>query len=192
MPSSTCTFEGCKAARNIGIGQAADLIEVLTEHIHRAVAEIGREQYRPQVRHPNRQHLVDGTDVQGAIAIRSVGRVINQKVIARSPAAGFQPAIVPSSVANRKVAGWPSLNMKAFRNQTEGLPSGSGGVARWRRDRDWWANIQRHCTVLDRESTLASPAPLSEIQNGLVGENEMPQALTRLGSVACAGIDPSE
>ena len=41
-------------------------------------------------------------------------------------------------------------------------------------------------------STLASPVPLSEIQNGLVGENETPQGLTRLGSVACAGIDPSE
>lgn len=38
------------------------------------------------------------------------------------------------------------------------------------------------------ESTEARPVPLSEIQNGLVVEEDMPHGLTRLGSVLAAGI----
>jgi hypothetical protein len=45
------------------------------------------------------------------------------------PAPGFQPEIVPSSVANRKFAGWPSLSTKALSawNALNTCPVGAAG-----------------------------------------------------------------
>ena len=39
---------------------------------------------------------------------------------------------------------------------------------------------------------VETPVPLSDTQNGPVGPSEMPQGLTRFGSVCLAGTEPSE
>src|ERR1700761_8003520 len=40
--------------------------------------------------------------------------------------------------------------------------------------------------------SVARPLPLSETQNGEVGDMEMPQGLIRLGSITAAGTAPSD
>src|SRR5439155_17515697 len=111
------------------------------------------------------------------------------------PASGFQAATVPSSVANRKTAGLPSVSKKALGllvwNGLNTCPVG----AEVSPDGDGMVTGSRTFSVTlppTNESMLDSPVPLSEIQNGLVNENETPQGLTRLGSVVRAWIAPSE
>src|SRR5262245_33988595 len=109
---------------------------------------------------------------------------------------GFQPAMVPSSVANRKKAGWgePSglvPNEKLLGSPLNavpggalvvpsGLPAGGGMVTT-----SGWATPWALYRV-DR------PVPLSATQNGPRGPSARPQALTRLGSVNRASPGTSD
>src|SRR5271166_5445957 len=94
----------------------------------------------------------------------------------------FEPCheeMVPSSVAKMKFAGlglktWPSGAAVPVD------PMGGGMVT----------TSERGVPVL--LYNVASPVPLSETQNGLVGEKDTPHGLTRLGSVHAARPGMSE
>src|SRR5215467_10410233 len=98
---------------------------------------------------------------------------------------GFQPEIVPSSVAKMKTAG-PDLPPSETTNPDEPLnampvgvavsvePSGGGMVT-----------VSGSLAALPLY-TVETPAPLSDIQKGPVGLNAIPHAFLRFGSVVIA------
>src|SRR5262245_17878345 len=106
----------------------------------------------------------------------------------------FQATMVPSSVAKRKRAGLPlSMNpLDVLNTVPVGVPDdpvGSGG--------DGMPTTSKliDTGVLFAPGTVYSVdtlAPLSEIQKGLVELSEMPQGLTRWGSVTAATPGKSE
>src|ERR1700758_4318819 len=108
--------------------------------------------------------------------------------------------MVPSSVANRNVAGLPSGPGKGkapeLAKELKTMPVGaavetlgSGGAMAT-------GGIRFSVTLLPLTlSMLAKPEPFSLIQNGLVGLYATPHGLIRFGSVATAGPasgEPSE
>src|ERR1035437_2592822 len=102
------------------------------------------------------------------------------------PAARFQPEIVPSSVANRKVAGLPSLSMKALSawNALNTCPVGVAGPPPGVGGAIVTGGIAFTVTAPPLTAyMLANPELLSEIQIGLVGLDDMPHGLIRFGSV---------
>src|SRR6478672_5673035 len=111
---------------------------------------------------------------------------------------GFQATMVPSSVTNMNTApaeaGSPVLEkplmvkppVSVLNTVPEGVPtgfSGSRGVGILTTRGLMAIGAPFWPGVLYRVDT---PALLSEIQNGLVSLSEMPQGLTRLGSVTAA------
>src|SRR5947209_16200508 len=103
--------------------------------------------------------------------------------------AGDQPAMVPSSVANRKTAAAGPLPLaetlnpplappKVLNTVPVGVPSfprGSAGGGPG-------IFTTRDCGVPAVLYSVDRPVPLSEIQKGLPELSEMPHGLTRLGS----------
>src|SRR6266568_828801 len=100
---------------------------------------------------------------------------------------GFQPEIVPSSVAKMKndlpefAPFETTKSFVALKTSPVGaaiVPAGlpAGG-----------ATVTTSATAVPSPLySVVTPAPLSETQNGLVDEAVMPHALTRFGSVVCA------
>src|SRR5882672_7044289 len=93
---------------------------------------------------------------------------------------GFQPAMVPSSVENRKTERWPGTTSKAPLKALKTVPVGAdapscplgGGIV-----------TTRLCASPVPSYKVESPVPLSEIHQGEPEDRDMPQALTRLGSM---------
>jgi hypothetical protein len=88
------------------------------------------------------------------------------------PAAMFHPDIVPSSVANRNVAGLPSINVNALldANELNTCPVGAAGPPSGVAGAMVTGGMTFSVTLpATRLSILLRPLPLSEIQNGLVG-----------------------
>src|SRR6266852_9302985 len=103
---------------------------------------------------------------------------------------GFQPRIVPSSAANRNMAGaivlrpaplkpetlnafWPTAMLKTSPVGAPPVPSGSSGAG---------IATTRDCgvpSVLYRDDF---PAPLSDTQKGEVADSPTPHGFTRFGS----------
>src|ERR1700749_2757499 len=110
---------------------------------------------------------------------------------------GFQPAIVPSSVAKTKNAGpdLPFLEMtkslefgsRVLNACPSGAPTapgpaeGGAGIATW-----------SGCGFPALSYSVARPAWLSETQIGVPGPIEVPQGFFRLGSVCAASPGISE
>src|SRR4051794_4249361 len=104
---------------------------------------------------------------------------------------GFQPRIVPSSVANKKTAGWnvgnppavtpeilnpPSAPPAALKTTPVGVPALPSG---------WPATgieTTKACGLPAVLYNVETPAPLSEIQNGDAADSPTPHGLTRWGS----------
>src|SRR5450755_1396628 len=93
-----------------------------------------------------------------------------KRVSAVVPRALRQPAIVPFSDANTKRS---PLKDAVPLNTCPVTGSEPVGIA-----------TTSPCLTPSELYSVAWPEPLSETQNGLVAENEMPQGLTRSGSVA--------
>src|SRR5690348_12736362 len=112
-------------------------------------------------------------------------------------AVGFQPEIVPSSVANMKKLGpeppppvttKPELPLNTTPVGVPVVPSGlplAGGIV----TTSGVAGGNGTPAPLYR---VLTPVPLSEIQKGLVGPNAMPQGFFKLASVWAAGTAPSD
>src|SRR5215831_8355330 len=100
-------------------------------------------------------------------------------VSAAVPSAPRHPEIVPSSLANKKVS--PLKLPATFANTWPvGLPA--PGIV-----------TVNPCFVVACVTGLtlynvATPMPLDDTQNGEPPDREIPHALTRLGSVICAGL----
>src|SRR5256885_12888034 len=96
------------------------------------------------------------------------------------PSEPRQPDTLPSSLTKRKRL---PLNAPAavapLKTCPVGLPAPGIATVRLTLVVAWVAGLTRY--------SVDVPAPLDETQNGLVGANEMPQALTSPGSVICAG-----
>ena len=96
------------------------------------------------------------------------------------PNEGFQPLITPASEENRKRDGLPSMAKPSppLNTVPVGAPCGilttSGTVV------TAWA------ALLAPEYSVETSVPLSATQAGVLGPNDSPQALTRLGSVTSA------
>src|SRR5882672_1199201 len=93
---------------------------------------------------------------------------------------GFQPAMVPSSVENRKTERWPGTTSKAPLKALKTVPVGAdapscplgGGIV-----------TTRLCASPVPSYRVESPVPLSEIHQGEPEDRDMPQAFTRFGSI---------
>ena len=110
LVTENLNVEGGKPRGQVMVGEAFHLIEVLVEHVDGAVAEVRRVQHRAVIGLGDCETLIDRAHPQRLAAIGRIGGLIDRDDGLSTP---FQPEIVPSSVANRKVAGLPFCNVKA-------------------------------------------------------------------------------
>src|SRR5207237_9643646 len=107
--------------------------------------------------------------------------------------AGLQTLIVPSSVANKKMAppdspfaettNWPVLS-KTVPVGADPLPPAGGGITT--------PFCRNGAGDPSGSHSVLRPVPLSAIQNGLVGPKEIPHGFTSLESVCAARPEMSE
>src|SRR5882757_1248964 len=104
------------------------------------------------------------------------------------PPGPFHPEITPSSEPNKKTAPpKPTPPLKTCPVGADVVPPAVGGIVTIREETFETEGGPEGGT----EYRVARPVPLSEIQNGDIGPNEMPQALTRSGSVSLASPEMS-
>src|SRR6476661_86382 len=120
----------------------------------------------------------------GAKPVGSLRSVNAPGVVAATCAAvpndGFQPLITPASEEKRKRAGTPlrAKPLPPLNTVPVGAPWGIVTTS---------GTIEAACVVaFAPEYSVDRPVPLSAIHAGVVGPNESPHALTRLGSVISA------
>lgn len=164
-------IERRETGRQVRVGEATYLIEVLIEYVDATVAEVGRVQFRAVVGLRDGESLVDRAKPK--LLAASAGLIDwFTAMIESALAAGFQPEMVPSSVANRKVAGDPFCKEKAPDEAKElnTWPVGAEGPSPGLAGAMVTGGITLSVTPATvRPSMLVRPVPLSEIQNGLVG-----------------------
>src|SRR5579859_6796781 len=186
-----------ETGRDGGVGEAVDQVEVAIEDLDGAEAEVGGVQELAGRGAHQGQSLVYRAVVAGLVGDRGP---VHGDDRAGGVDGGFQPAMTPSSVANKNRAGAETPFLDTVKPSGVGLNTVPSGVPTAPGPAEGGAGMVTTSCCLPGPGwglpcpsyKVVTPVALSETQIGSPGPVEVPQELRRFGSVCRARPGTSE